>query len=489
MFQNPSAHYHPPMKPELEGPLYQQIANRMEEMISTGSLRAGDRIPSVRHLSLQHRVSVPTVMQAYALLENRRLIEARPKSGFYVRARLANALREPLAARQKPSVSSLNGFSSVLSIARDMLDTSLAPLGGAVPGDALLPLEKLAQITSSIVRRSTKTAVNYDPAPGCLPLRKELSRRSLDWGCSLDADDFLITLGASEAIHLALLAVTRPGDTVLVEAPTYYGTLNLLAQMGRKVIAIPCSACDGLDMDSVRSAVRAHPVAAILVIPNFSNPLGSLMPEANRRQLLEIAAAHDIPIIEDDIYGDLPHDGPRPLALKAMDRDDQVILCGSFSKTLAPGFRVGYLAAGKYQQRVQELKNVFNLGGPALPALTIAEFLRNGGYDRHLRKLGHTYRQQVCKMREAVAEVFPEGTKVSNPSGGFVIWLEMPEGVDVLPVFHEAKAAGISFAPGPLFSPDGHFQNCLRLSCGFPWSPRMEAAVRTLADMLRRQMG
>jgi len=476
------------MKPELEGPLYQQIANRMEEMISTGSLRAGDRIPSVRHLSVQHRVSVPTVMQAYALLENRRLIEARPKSGFYVRARLANALREPLAAKKKPSVSALNGFSSMLEIARDMLDPSLIPLGGAVPGDALLPLEKLAQISSSMARRFTKTAVNYDPAPGCLPLRKELSRRSLDWGCSLDADDFLITLGASEAIHLALLAITKPGDTVLVESPTYYGTLNLLAQMGRKVIAIPSSACDGMDMDAVRKAVRSHPISAILVIPNFSNPLGSFMPEANRRQLLEIAALHEIPIIEDDIYGDLPHDGPRPLAMKALDRHDQVILCGSFSKTLAPGFRIGYLAAGKYQKRVVELKNVFNLGGPALPALTVAEFLRNGGYDRHLRKLAHTYRQQVCKMRETVAEVFPEGTKVSNPNGGFVIWLELPEQADVLPIFREAKSAGISFAPGPLFSPDGHFKNCLRLSCGFPWSPQLDAGVRTLAGMIARQI-
>ncbi|MFT3991096.1 MAG: PLP-dependent aminotransferase family protein [Luteolibacter sp.] len=472
------------MKADPQQPLYLQIADRMEEMIETGSLRAGDRIPSVRHMSMQHQVSVPTVMQAYALLENRRLIEARPKSGFYVRARLANALREPVAASVKPSVSAMNGFTSMLSIGRDMLEPSLIPFGGAVPGDELLPLEKLGRLSGMVARRFTHAAINYDPPPGCLPLRQELSRRSLDWGCGLDADDFMITLGASEAIHLALLATTKPGDTVLVEAPTYYGTLNLLAQLGRKVLAIPSSASEGLDISAVRTAVRGHKVAAILVIPNFSNPLGSLMPEANRRQLLELAMLHQIPIIEDDIYGDIPHDGQRPRAMKALDDSDQVILCGSFSKTLAPGFRIGYLAAGRYQQRVMELKNVFNLSGPALPALTVAEFLRNGGYDRHLRKLRHTYRQQVCKMRETVAEVFPEGTKVSNPGGGFVIWVELDERVDVLPVFHQAKAAGVSFAPGPMFSPDGQFRNCLRLSCGFPWNAQMETGLRTLAKLI-----
>ncbi|MFT4177682.1 MAG: PLP-dependent aminotransferase family protein [Luteolibacter sp.] len=472
------------MKANAQQPLYQRIADRMEEMIEAGSLRAGDRIPSVRHMSMQHQVSVPTVMQAYALLENRRLIEARPKSGFYVRARLANALREPVAVKRKPAVSAMSTFTSMLSIGRDMLEPSPVPFGGAVPGDALLPLEKLGQLSGAMARRYTHAATNYDPPPGCLPLRQELSRRSLDWGCGLDADDFMITLGASEAIQLALLATTQPGDTVLVEAPTYYGTLNLLAQLGRKVLAIPSSASEGMDLAAVNQALEGHRVAAILVIPNFSNPLGSLMPEANRKRLLELASLHRIPIIEDDIYGDIPHDGQRPRALKALDDSDQVILCGSFSKTLAPGFRIGYLAAGKYQQRVMELKTVFNLAGPALPALTVAEFLRNGGYDRHLRKLRHTYRQQVCRMRETVAEVFPEGTKVSNPGGGFVIWLELDEGVDVLAAFHEAKAAGISFAPGPLFSPDGQFGNCLRLSCGFPWNERMEGGLRTLAKII-----
>ncbi|MBC7980669.1 MAG: PLP-dependent aminotransferase family protein [Armatimonadetes bacterium] len=466
-------------------PLYLRIAERMEAMIDAGSLRAGDRIPSIRHSSVQHQVSIPTVMQAYSVLESRRLIEARPKSGFYVRPRLSKTLRQPVASKRKPSVASLAAFASVLSVIQDVNDPSLVPLGAAVPGDELLPMKKLGQLTSALIRKTKGICLRYDPVPGCLLMRKELSKRSLDWGCGFDAGDFVITLGASEALHLALLAVTRPGDTVLVESPTYYGTLNLLAQLKLKVIAVPASSGDGLDMNAVKEALNTHTVAAMLVIPNFSNPIGSLMPLANRRELLELAEKHGIPIIEDDIYGDLPHEGPRPHCLKSLDQEGRVILCGSFSKTLAPGFRVGYIVAGKFQQRVMELKNAFNLGGPPLPGLTIAEFLRTGGYERHLRRLCHTYRHQVCKMRETVAEAFPEGTKLSNPSGGFVLWLELPRSTDVLAVFREARATGISFAPGPLFSPNGSFKNCMRLSCGSPWTPRIESALGSLAGIVR----
>ena len=473
------------MAQELAIPLYQQIATRMESMIEAGSLRAGDRIPSVRQLSIQHHVSVPTVMQAYTLLENRSLIEARPKSGFYVRPRFAMALRQPATAKHKATVTCLSGFASCLSMADDMIDPSLVPFGAAAPGAELLPLDKLARLTASIVRRSPAEAMKYDPAPGSFALRKQLSRRSLDWGCSLSPDDFVITVGASEALHLALLATTKPGDTVIVESPAYYGTLNLMAQLKLRVVAIPACSADGIDIEAVGKALGRHRVSAILVVPSFSNPIGSLMPETNRMALLELASQHGVPIIEDDIYGDIPHDGPRPRCMKAMDHEDNVILCGSFSKTLAPGYRVGYIVAGKHSARVRELKHAFNLGGSSLSALAIAEFLKTGGYERHLRRLRHTYRQQVCKMRETVAETFPSSTKVSNPSGGFVLWLELEQGTDILSIFGKARKAGISFAPGPLFSPDGGFTNCLRLSCGHPWNEKMEAALVTLGKIVR----
>jgi len=477
-----------PMSTSTEPPLYLRVAERLEHLIESGSLRAGDRIPSVRQFGRQQGVSVPTVMQAYTLLESRRMIEARPKSGFYVTARLAKALQEPSQPPHQAATATLETFAATFVGLSEMNDPTLVPFGPAVPSDALLPLDKLVKTSAAVARRSPTTGFRYDPAPGCPALRKELSRRSIDWGCAFEPDEFLVTLGTSEALHLALMAVTKPGDAVLVESPSYYGTLNLLHALKLRAIPVPANA-GGLDLEAVKDAVKRYAVAAMLVIPNFSNPLGSFMSEESRRRLLDIADLHDIPILEDDIYGDLPHAGPRPPCLKALDRHDRVLLCGSYSKTLSPGLRVGYLVGGQHQPRLIELKNAFNLGGPALPAMTVAEFLRSGGYDRHLRKLREAYRLQICRAREKVAEVFPEGTRVSNPAGGLVLWLELPEQVDAMRVYQEARAAGVSFAPGPMFSPQGFFRNCLRLSCGHPWTPRIEQGLATLGGIVRRHAG
>lgn len=465
-------------------PLYRQLADRVETLITDGSLRAGERIPSVRQFSRQHQVSVPTAMQAYVLLETRRLIEARPKSGFYVLPRLANVLGEPRAARHTPAVSTLSRYGSMISLMRDLANPKLVPMGGAVPGPDLLPAQKLARIGASLLRRQPAACNAYDPAPGNAALRRELSRRSLDWGCDLSADDFIITTGASEALHLALRAVASPGDTVLVESPAFYGLLNIIAQLKLKVVAVPAGPA-GLDLDATATALGRGRVAAILATPNFSNPLGALMPEPARRELLSLAARHRVPVIEDDVYGDLPHEGPRPRCLHALDTTGGVILCGSFSKTLSPGLRIGYIVAGRHHDTVLAQKTAFTVGGATLPSLIVAEFLRDGGYDRHLRKLRHTYHRQVARMRDAVAEVFPADTRVSNPAGGFLLWLELARGVDSLALCEEARAAGISIAPGPMFSPDGRFKNCLRLSCGFPWEERMAASLTTLARMIR----
>ncbi|MDB6079259.1 MAG: Transcriptional regulator, GntR family domain / Aspartate aminotransferase, partial [Akkermansiaceae bacterium] len=469
----------PLMSASVQKPLYQQIASRLEGLIQSGSLRAGDRVPSVRQFGQQQGVSVPTVMQAYTLLESQRLIEARPKSGFYVSARLSKTLAEPSLPKHKPEMATLDTFQFILSTTRPLNDSWRVPLGTAVPSDELMPLEKLAKVTAAVVRKSPAASFRYDPAPGSLPLRKELARRSIDWGCAFEPDEFIVTVGASEAMHLALLAVTKPGDTVLVESPSYYGTLSLLAKLKLHAITVP-SGAEGLNLAAVREAIAKYPVAAMLVIANFSNPAGSLMSDANRRELLAIANQHAIPIVEDDIYGDLPHQGQRPQPLKAIDRHDRVILCGSYSKTLAPGLRVGYVVGGPYHEHLMALKNALNLGGPALPALTVAEFLRSGGYDRHLRKLREAFRLQVCRTREVVAETFPEGTRMSNPTGGLVVWLELPEQVDVLEVFHQARAVGINFAPGTLFSPNGMFRNCLRLCCGVTWTPVIEEGIATI---------
>lgn len=474
------------MASSVEQPLYLKLADKLEEMIHLGMFRAGDRIPSVRQTSKQHQVSVPTVLQAYTLLEDRRLIEARPKSGYYVRSQLAHSLQLPSTVRRIPQARSLSKFPPLMALVNDVVNPDFVRMGGAHPSAELLPGKKLARVMASIARLNSSATITCDPAPGCPRLRAELSRRSLDWGCYLAPDDFIITHGATEALHLALRAVAEPGDTVILESPTHYGIINLLSQLGLQAVAIPSSPTDGLDLAATRKVIAREKVAAIVVIPNFNNPLGSCMPEANRRALMELAEEHGIPVIEDDVYGDLHFEGERPHCLKSLDKAGGSILCGSFSKTLAPGYRVGYVSAGRYHDKILRVKTALNFYNAPLPALTVAEFLRNGGYEHHLRTLRRTFREQVLAMREALAAALPQGSKISNPAGGFVLWVELPHQVDALELFHEARKLKISIAPGHLFSPAAEFKHYMRINCGHQWCRRIESAVETLGKLVHQ---
>ena len=275
---------------------------------------------------------------------------------------------------------------------------------------------------AAISRKLGAASVKYDIVPGSEVLRRELSRRSLEWGCALKAEDFFTTIGATEAMSIALRATCEPGDTVVVESPTYFGLARTLRELRLNAVPIPVDSTTGIDLDMLENIVRKRRIAACVLIPNFHNPVGFLMPDENKQRLVQMLAPRGIPIIEDDIYGDLQHHGQRPRCLKAFDTDGSVILCGSFSKTLAPGYRVGYLSAGRWHQRAIALKVVSTLSNALLPTLAIAEFLKNGGYDRYLRSIRQAFQRQVEQMREAIVESFPEGIRLSRPQGNFMLW-------------------------------------------------------------------
>ncbi|MCP3102758.1 PLP-dependent aminotransferase family protein [Myxococcus sp. K15C18031901] len=466
--------------------LYEQVADRLKDAIDAGTLRAGDRLPSVRQLSLRERVSISTVLQAYLHLESMGLIETRPQSGHYVRRRERLRLAEPQVSRPAPASTPVSVNALVSRIYQAMRDPRIVQLGGAWPSPELMPTRRLFRELNALTRENQEAGLLYDPPPGCAELRQQLARRSLDWGGAMSADDFVVTVGASEAIHLCLLAVARPGDTIAIESPAYYGTLQAIESLGLRALEIPCSPRHGMELDALEAALERRRVAAVLVVPSFSNPVGSCMPEARRRQLVAMLDARGVPLIEDDIYGDLHFEPERPRTCKSFDTTGNVLLCGSFSKTLAPGFRVGYTAPGRWRERVELLKFSHTVATPTLPPLAIARFLEEGGYDRHLRALRRALASQVERMAEAVAEHFPEGTRVARPSGSSLLWVELPSQVDSLVLHARALEAGISIAPGPIFSPrPDSYRHCIRLSCGHPWAPRIDAAMRTLGCLAR----
>jgi DNA-binding transcriptional MocR family regulator len=467
-----------------ENHLYENLAARMAEAIHAGALRAGDRLPSVRRLSTQHRVSIATAVQAYRHLENQRLIEARPKSGYFVLAR-ASRLGEP-ATSTPPSAARFVGVNQlVMEVLQSARDTDVTPLGAACPDPDLFPNDKLLRLAHSEGRRRPELLGAYPMSPGNDRLLAMIARRSLDFGCRLRPDEIIVTNGCIEALNLALRAVARPGDTIALESPTYFTLLQIIESLGLKALEIPTHPREGISIEALDLATqKPGAVRAVIVMPNFQNPLGGLMPDDAKARMVQLLEARSIPLIEDDIYGDIHFQDQRPRVAKAWDRSGNVLLCSSFTKTVSPGLRIGWIAPGKWYNEVVMLKFINSVATPELPQAAIAEFMATGGYDHHLRKLRAGFARQVQQTSSAIAEFFLKGTKITRPAGGFVLWVEMPPKVDSLELFRRARDQRISIAPGPMFTTTKRYRNFIRIGCGHPWTARMEMALMRLGQLV-----
>ena len=475
-----------PMSLGAQNLLYEQLARDVAGQIERGVLRGGERLPSVRQYARQRGCSVATVLSAYVKLEDGGLVEVRPKSGHFVRRRNV-PVQVPRTPRLTPAPTRVQVSTEVTNLTRAMKDPSLVPMGSATLPAELLPLPALNQIMASLAREMRFMGASYEGPTGLRTLRRQLARRGLHWGVTLGEDEFIITNGAMEALHHALAATTRPGEAVAVESPAYFGLLQLLEQMGLKVVEVPAHAQTGMDLNGLEEVLRTQPIQAVLCTPNFCNPLGARMPDAAKAHLVEMLDKRGVPLIEDDVYGDLAFDGSRPRPAKAWDRTGNVLMCGSLSKTVAPGYRVGWLAPGRFQPAVEAIKFAHSIASPTPTQMAMAEFLSGGGYERHLRRLRVTLAQQVRQHRDAVIAAFPPGTRVCNPQGGFVVWVEMPAGVSAVELHRQALSQGIAVAPGPIFSARQRFTNCIRLNAGHPFSDRVAGAVDVLGRLAQAQ--
>jgi DNA-binding transcriptional MocR family regulator len=472
-----------PMQP----PLYETVANEIAALIKAGTLRPGQRVPSVRRLSAQREVSISTVLQAYRLLEDRKIIEARPQSGYYVRhpgLRPAEPQRsEPPARPSKVGVSNL-----VEALLEAGKRPEIVPLGTACAAPELYPAARLQRIVSSLARRKPRLISAYSLPPGNDRLRQALARRALDWGCRLEPGNLIVTSGCTEAVNLCLRAVTEPGDTVALESPTYFGLLQIVESLKLKALEIPTCPRHGLSLDALELAMRSGQVKAAVVMSNASNPLGATLSDENKKRLAGLAATHRVPVIEDNVHGEIYNGTHPPKVAKCYDPDGWILLCGSFSKTLAPGFRIGWVEPGRYRDRVYTHKFVASMAQPELLQEALAEFLESGGYDRHLRTLRTRLAAQVGALSDAVAASFPKETRITRPAGGFVLWIELPEGVDAMTLHREALEHGIGIAPGPMFTASDRYRHCIRLNCGHPLTRPLEQAVMRLGDLVRHQL-
>lgn len=463
--------------------LYEKLAVRLMQQVDRGVYPPGARLPSVREASSRFKVSISTVVEAYRVLEKRGVIEARPQSGFYVRARQWEASSEPETSRPRAKPCAVSVGDLAMSVLRASNQPNVVQLGVASPHPIFLPVRALNRIIAGIARRDDDRAMRYDFPPGNRELRVQIARRMAAVGCDVSPDDIVTTSGCQEALRLCLRVAAKPGDTVAIESPAFYGTLQAIEALGMRALEIPTNPREGISLEALKLALEQWKVGAVMLVPSFANPLGSCMPEENRRRLVRLLNQHEIPLIEDDIYGDLAFGATRPNAIKAYDRKGTVLYCSSFSKTLAPGLRVGWAVPGLYRDQVAHRKYVSSMATATLPQMAIAEYLAQGSYERHLRKVRATYAQQAQRMVEAIARNFPAGTRVTRPSGGFVLWVELPEKVDTLVLHRLALDKGISIAPGPLFSASGKYRNCIRLTCALPWDEKLDRALVTLGGL------
>jgi DNA-binding transcriptional MocR family regulator len=464
--------------------LYDRVVDEISRLVDQGTLRPGDRIPSIRKLSSKDGVSISTVLQAYLVLENKGIIEARPQSGYYVKS------RRDLPAEPKPtnppSTATAVGVSQLVSqVFHAARDPRVTNLGAATPSPGLLPIKRLNRIVGALARRYDSSVISYDFPPGYEPLRRQIAKRSPEFGCSLTAEDIITTNGAMEAVHLCIRAVAKPGDILAIESPTYFGFLQIIESLGMKAVEIPTHARHGIILDALEQAVKRHRIKACLLCTNLSNPLGSSMPDKNKKELVELLARREIPLIEDDIYGDLSLGPSRPKTAKAYDKKGLVLLCSSFSKTVAPGFRVGWTSPGRFRSAVESLKFMNTMATATLPQMAMSEFLENGGYDRHLRRLKKRFGDQMRFVTDLISEHFPEGTKVTRPAGGYLLWVELPKRINALKLHAEALRENISIAPGPMFSAKNRYANFIRLSCGQMETERIEHALAKLGRMIK----
>jgi DNA-binding transcriptional MocR family regulator len=463
---------------------YEQIAEHIARQIRDGVLRRGERIPSLRQIRRSYRVSPATAQRAYHRLEARGLVTARPRSGYFVSMNPANMPPKPARApcprsSQRVSVSHL-----VFEILEATKRETVVPFGSAFIDSDAFPLQKLARFLGKAVRRLSPPKLADSLPPGHADLRRAIARRYLRSGFAVSPDEIVITAGAQEALYLALQTVARPGDRVAIEAPCFYSQLQVMQLLGMQAVEVPTDPTDGMDLSELASALKRQRIAACYLMTNFQNPLGSSMPEEKKADLVKLLARHSVPLIEDDVYEELYFAADKPRPAKAFDAKGSVLHCSSFSKCLAPGYRVGWCAAGRFAPRLHGVKLVTTLATNIGAQACIADYLRHGGYDSYLRMLRRRLEIGRDNLLRSLTAHFPPGTRVTRPGGGYFVWVELPPRVSALELHRRAMDAGISIAPGPIFSARQHCDNYIRLNYGHPWSPRLERAMETLGKMV-----
>jgi DNA-binding transcriptional MocR family regulator len=464
--------------------LYQQLAGKLGRMIEEEVLKVGEKLPSVRTLSREQGVSMSTAFQTYLELERKGLVESRPRSGYYVRfspRRLRNVSEKssPVMGRAFRDVEDI-----IQTVYRKISDKNVIPLSINMPALELLPAAKLRKSMLHFLRTKSDDCLLYEDVQGSQLLREQVARLVFNSGVVATEEEVVITAGCMEAMNFAIQATTEVGDTIAIESPTYFGIFQAVEAAGRIPIEAPTHPRTGVDLEALRRIIPEQNVKACLFVTNFSNPLGATIPTDNKKRLVELLEQFGVPLIENDIYGEMYFGKERPRTCKSFDRTGNVLLCSSVSKSLAPGYRVGWILPGKFYDEVFKTKLHQTINTSRIPQEVVAHFLERGRFDLHMRQLRKKLHTQSLRYLQAIYEHFPDSVRVTQPEGGFVLWIELPKHLNGVRIFSRSMEKGISIAPGQMFSRQSDFSNFLRISFGSPFSGEIDRAIRVLGGML-----
>ena len=463
--------------------LYQKIAEALSDQIKSGTIKSGEKMPSLRVLKLEYGVSMNTVIQAYLELESKGLIISRPKSGYFASYK-PNKLAVPTTSNPE-GIEEPEGVESLIAkVYTSLNDTQITRFSLGVPENELLPIAKLNKELVNAMRNLKGGGTEYENIQGNQKLRRDIARFTYTWNGNLQEEDIITTAGAMNALSFSLMALTKKGDKIAVESPVYFGILQLAKSLGLHVIELPTNPMTGVELEALQKVIPK--VKTCILVSNFNNPLGSCMPEAHKREVVSMLANYGIPLIEDDLYGDVYFGSNRPKPCKAFDKEGLVLWIGSVSKTLAPGYRVGWIAPGKFKEKIIHQKLIHTVSSTTITQEAIANFLEKGRYENYLRKLRKTLHSNSLHYARAIAEYFPEKTKISNPQGGFMLWVELEEKINTVELYEKAIRQNISIAPGRMSTLQNQFNNCMRLSYGQRWSEHIEDKLKQLGNITKR---
>jgi DNA-binding transcriptional MocR family regulator len=464
------------------------VVNLVRQWIESGTLAPGAKAPSVRQMSRIAGCSMSTVHQAYGLLESAGVFVALPRSGFYIDGAVGRAdigaVHEAASTgpAREISISELT-----LRLFASWSNSEIQQFGAIYPSTELFPVDEVNRHFRRILRnpKGSKGADTASFTQGDPALREAIARRYVEHGIALSARDIVLTAGGMHALNLCINILTKPGDIVLIETPGMFPVFTALEHRGLRAIEIPYSSRHGLDPDQFEYLTDKHDIRACILMPTHQFPTGVSTPESAVRRIVDVARRKNLPIIENGGYMDLQYGKVCAPTLKRFDESGLVLQIGSFSNTLAPGYGIGWLVPGRFQEKIMQMKFASNLISGGIFQRAVADYMQSGNFNRHLRNLRAKLQARMEHGMALMAKYFPPGSKVTKPSGGFMVWVEGPQSFDSVAACRAALARGVGLPPGPVFSAHEAFRNYIGLNLSFPWTSESEARLKVVGDLIR----